>query len=1010
MVDRVQLVAQIRFAIERLSERNAQHEWEHLCRHLVRARICSNILPATGPVQAGGDQGRDFETFRTFLSRSHLKDRSFVGLISEKPLAFACTLQDKKSIASKVRHDVKTIMSSGSSVEGVYILCSCDVVVAKRHALQLWARETFNIRLEVLDGTAIAEFLEDQEIFWLAERYLQLPSELFPTLSVEEEQDWYSRILNKWQHENRPAQTFADFSEIRSAARDAMGPFAYDMNGRPVIGYERPELPFWIERLDEIAAHGIMASVRRRALYEASVLRLRGLGSLIGQEDRLRLYFAEVPNLDAPGDLEDADVLLTYILTANKLNKTKLDDSEIETWYWALEQRTDARISESKRSNKVNERCALLEVRGHLALFAQYALRELNVSETLKYWSKLAKLAVYAPLFPLERFADRLSQYARYIGTHPDYAPLTEKIDALVAQRFGAFKTAEKCLDRAKAFREAGDLPRAMAQLHKAKIDWFADESLGRSLLALNWLSMSYQEQGLFFASKYYAISGAYVALHANDTRLKPLIARSLEQAAGKDYAVGAWHGFLELAETTAIFYPHFASDIAANFNDPNGELHRLLYHLALLPVITKKTHPNLGSFAQEKVKSVVERLNLGEVLEEVQSVAKAQWEASEIERLQKTLEEQIAGPPWSDSGPMRRTQWKAHGVRWDLDWKNDYETTLAAEEFLAAFQIFLSDLAGYDLCFMRTTVRATIRLSHDVDGNASGLKGFDVHFESSNADRSAIITLPSYQHFRDGDLSRDDLSVGALSVVNTLLSEVSLLPTAAFYNILNERFSQGLQNKLLIGAPYNQCFRAFVPEEIFNSSQRTHHTSATLLSGFTTRLPEALRWYDKPGPGYTPEGAQKQIKNRYEGFALPIGRTLERLIHEPTFQKSVSTLRADGWKDWHLLSAVFHVTMNYRLNNRSIVFPSPEAERAVTYKMTREPEPADAIIIPVEEYSEDQLRKTMPAYMVSCLETYNLEIHQLTPDFGAIDDFLSHRFNFWRDDVEHDDPFTIAL
>jgi hypothetical protein len=59
-LDPAQIIAQIRFALARLSERNAHHEWEHVCRHLTRERICSNILPATGPVQAGGDQGRDF--------------------------------------------------------------------------------------------------------------------------------------------------------------------------------------------------------------------------------------------------------------------------------------------------------------------------------------------------------------------------------------------------------------------------------------------------------------------------------------------------------------------------------------------------------------------------------------------------------------------------------------------------------------------------------------------------------------------------------------------------------------------------------------------------------------------------------------------------------------------------------------------------------------------------------------------------------------------------------------
>jgi len=134
MADQVQLIVQLRFALEQLSERNAQHEWEHLSRHIARERICSNILPATGPVQAGGDQGRDFETFRTYLQHSSLKERSFVGLVSEKPLAFACTLE--KRVAPKIKRDVITIMSSGSTIEGIYVFCTRGIATAKRHELQ----------------------------------------------------------------------------------------------------------------------------------------------------------------------------------------------------------------------------------------------------------------------------------------------------------------------------------------------------------------------------------------------------------------------------------------------------------------------------------------------------------------------------------------------------------------------------------------------------------------------------------------------------------------------------------------------------------------------------------------------------------------------------------------------------------------------------------------------------------------------------------------------------------
>src|SRR5437667_2683649 len=155
--DPAQLTAQIRFALARLSERNAQHEWEHLCRHLTRERLCSNILPATGPVQAGGDQGRDFETFHTYLSRSSLAGQSFVGLSSETPIAFACSLEER--VIPKMRRDVKTIMSGGVPVERIYLFSTRSVPVAKRHKLLEWARTTYKVPLEVLDGEAIAELL-----------------------------------------------------------------------------------------------------------------------------------------------------------------------------------------------------------------------------------------------------------------------------------------------------------------------------------------------------------------------------------------------------------------------------------------------------------------------------------------------------------------------------------------------------------------------------------------------------------------------------------------------------------------------------------------------------------------------------------------------------------------------------------------------------------------------------------------------------------------------------------
>jgi hypothetical protein len=187
-----QVISQIRFGLEQLSTKNAHHEFEHMCRHLTRARICSNILPATGPVSSGGDQGRDFETFRTYLNRTSIADSSFIGLASVKPIAFACSLEKKAKIKGKVESDVKTIMSSGTEIEAIHYFCSADIEVSKRHKLKEWAKEKHHIGLEIYDGQAISELLAARDVFWIAEKYLSIPAEIFPRLPASENDAWFS--------------------------------------------------------------------------------------------------------------------------------------------------------------------------------------------------------------------------------------------------------------------------------------------------------------------------------------------------------------------------------------------------------------------------------------------------------------------------------------------------------------------------------------------------------------------------------------------------------------------------------------------------------------------------------------------------------------------------------------------------------------------------------------------------------------------------------------------------
>ena len=115
-----QLATQIRFALETLGETNDHHAFERICLGLARRRIVSNLLPATGPVSAGGDQARDAESHWTDLPAEGVTSW-FSALAASEGVVLACTIQ-KTNVPSKIRTDVAQIMSSGSAVRRVIYL------------------------------------------------------------------------------------------------------------------------------------------------------------------------------------------------------------------------------------------------------------------------------------------------------------------------------------------------------------------------------------------------------------------------------------------------------------------------------------------------------------------------------------------------------------------------------------------------------------------------------------------------------------------------------------------------------------------------------------------------------------------------------------------------------------------------------------------------------------------------------------------------------------------------
>jgi hypothetical protein len=968
-----QVAAQIRFGLDQLSARNAHHEFEHLCRYLTRARICSNVLPATGPVGQGGDQGRDFETFRTYLSNSTLAETAFVGLVSNKPLVFACTLQ-KQQIKRKIKFDVKKIMSSGSTVEGVHYFCSAGMPVATRHELINWARETHSVALDIHDGESLSELLCGRDVFWIAEKYLSVPGEVYPRSPVEDGGEWYVRQLEQWKATTSLPVSYADFSTLKAAGRHAL-------NSENLC----QDVPFWFRLIESFIDSDSNTPLRRRAIYEAAYLSLKYMKTLVGQEDRLREYFSVVPDLEEPADLEDAYPMMNYCAVIAHEGSSALTVGEVSHWRQALIARVEEKLAQG---NTTNTHCLLLDLRGALStsMDPAYPVRP-TLDEAIEWWNKALDEIKDAPLYPLERLADRLTNYLKFFDEPAHYREFAKRLDSLLAERSGEFTAAEKCFERAEVLYEKGHRLEAINHLHDSKIKWFAAETLARSVRSMLFISHCYAELGLEFAAKYYALAAAYVALKSNDPNVLALSAAGLAQAAECEYSHGAWCGFAELADI-------YLRSQAAFVNDPRNierypDLRMIVWNAAHIKFITQRLAPQLSSFIDDKINY----WGIEDWVGDIDSQVGVNWERREVSEIWKILNTELRDTPFSDVGPKRNVQWSELGVKWNVTWANDYETTIAAEQFIGVLQIFLAELAEAELCLLKTDVQIYLNLS------SNEVLTMTPHV--SNEGRQWDISLPT----SDSQVRRGQEV--AFEAAVTILDEISLVPERKYTRILKRCFQQGLRSKLMVAQSYGTIYRFFIPKDCFDHSDRDSKQQLESPLPITLHESEELGWRSSPGPDYSREKAENMLKARYSGSIPPIRITLRKLIKDEGFRATLNKLRAEGWLDWHFLNALSNIAVNYRVMHTPEAQRSEEAADRIGNALMNSEEREDAIPIPTSVFSEHEMRQAISLSMIHTLRLFGPELRQLTPDLKAIDHFLRFRYNYWTDDIEHEDAFT---
>jgi hypothetical protein len=1001
-MDTASLTRYLHFAVDELTTRNGQFEFEALCQELIKARVASNLVTATGPVAAKGDQGRDAETYVSYLAEELGPHSAFLALLQDDMAAVCCTLQ-RDDLKSKFEDDAKKVVSAGAEVQRIYAMCSTPVAVGVRHEMETAASKAAgDLPVQIFDAVWIAEQLADPDLFWIAERYLQLDEAIRPPAREKADglERWYLDSRDRWHKTETPSALTGDFYELRAGLREAKEP-----------GPARPDLPLWLERMERLLAEtGDDEDLAMRAHYEIAVCTLIGKRDLRPADHHVETFFEAVLETDQPFRLLSAQNLLSFLYSMVGTGRSGITPEQIATWNDALcSQLTKLLEEDPPPTRRAFYRFAL----GRLLLHTdpariripeqQIELPEIDViRETVtgssefkaddfvdapgavETWLVLLRELPDTALFPIESLSETVSFMTGALYDVEGWNELTTLLDEKLASNTGRAAAAAAAFDRAAKLAEAERPLEAIAELHSAKVDWFGGDTVRKSIHAMLSLSTAYLELELPAASKMYALAAAYAAGAAENDEATDLVPDALSKVARADFFAGRW--------LTAARSGHAAIAAAAeqtpttiDYSNPKELEEEVLAALSMMSTILTAAR-DFGSDYEHGLDPLFE----GPMVEIRKSMLD-QVSALTIEEWRDHCDELgLVGPPFADGRPLAPMHFAALGIDWSIA-PVDAASIVAAERLAAAAAILSADLARHDLCLLAGRIDVEVGVTER--RAALTLEADDVLLSAPAEGGIWSIKLGTGEAWL---ADPHQVSGELFTVLMAILTERSLLPIDRIKAVVGKAAAEGALGNLFAARAYDELVTSLLGDPLA--------LAADLDPPWSLKSPThpALAWRREPGPTYDSEKARLNLQSRYEKLPRMCRATLPRLLKDDAAKGVIERLRADGWLDWQILQAIHGVITQHRMPDGIETWSHKEVEAFLTA-----PEDEALDPVPPQAFTEEELRKTGSMGMLATLQVLELESHTTRPDREAIRELLVARYAYSTDDIDHVNPFA---
>jgi hypothetical protein len=1031
----------IHFQLNQMSPRNEHHRFEEICFRIARRRISSNVKLASGPVSAGGDQGRDVESYVTWLPEQLPHAKGFVARASDKPVIVACTLQ-KDNLARKAKDDVAKICEPGAGVAGgtagttggpdpVDYILFCSVVAiptAKQHELQQWARETYGVRLDFFDGLVLSAMLAEVDLVWIAQEYLDLASNLVPDYPGEDPApQWYSDLLARCRRGEVTALTPGDLAQIRPGLRFA----TRDDDART-------DLPEWLGNmaLFLVPDSSVSDEVAMRARYEIAVAHIRGLESLTAVESAIRDFIRFASQSASLALLEDAQVLLMYFggAMARGLDEDSrtVTPAELSTLHTDLEAAASmARAGTDSETHPVRY-TRLLRLEALLALHPAYdrvmlppaesvagapangtsdepsapALMQeredldndeegdddevsippewlVDVDRAMTLLVELVDRLPQVPAFPVESLSQQFDLLAPVLVDQPGYGKVRDGLDSAVERLEGDAAAAHKCRNRALTFVKVGRPLDALREFHAAKEKWWHGDTLRGSLLAMRMIASIYSSLDMTLAAKQYRLTAVSLALTSDKDELGEMAAGALLDGMNAAYQQGLWLDAAGLARIAVLARNALVAD-AFDYDKHAEDLAILDFEMATCVHAARAFWPGLEHVVMTAVGTTGWEDGLLEVVEET---AKA-WSGRDEETFLRGADEELSGTPFGDAGPTRTITFAALGTRWYVEVANERLAVLAAERFCAAAQILLCEMVDLDPLLVPQDVRVQVSI-----GKPLGTED-RVEVQPNNDGLECKVFLTPYS---DG-LERETLERETFTILARMLFSMSMRRDSDVLAIIDSAAESGLLGKLNVGRPY---------DEVANLLDAEHYDACRGAQIADRAVPyrpvevDELAAASGPGPGYERDESLRAVASRYENVSDIFSLTLGRVLSDARVRAILDDLRAEGWLDWHLVAAVASVATNARAARLGYYGPHGINRKAIN-DLFHTKETAESLVVPLEMFDENSLRMALQLNAMTVAGGFGLTPPTQTPNLEATLDMMRERYGYGTDDVPH--------